>query len=184
MFRVTPKGLAAGAAAIVASGLAWPTQVHAQYYGGYGLGVPQYASTSYGNSGCVTQSPSYGSWTGSAYSSPLPAGGTGYGYPGLSGPGGYSPAQRQGFLEGQRYYETGLAPNHRLSPSEWRGFVAGETRAASTPWQLDPIRQQGYREGQIYWETGSLPNRPLTPAEIQGFRAGERNASVGYGRIY
>ena len=96
----------------------------------------------------------------------------------------YSPARRQGYREGELYYETGIAPNHPLSPNEARGFVAGERRAASTPWQLDPARQQGYREGQYYWETGRAPSRPLSPAEAQGFAAGERRASAGYYRPY
>ena len=90
-----------------------------------------------------------------------------------------SPAQRQGFREGERYWETGIAPNRPLSPAEARGFAAGERRAAQIPWQFDPVRQQGYREGQLYWETGQLPNRPLSPAEVQGFRAGENRAAAG-----
>ena len=90
-----------------------------------------------------------------------------------------SPAQRQGYREGRLYWETGIAPNRPLSPAEARGFVAGERRAASTPWQLDPARQQGYREGRYYWETGIAPNRPLSPAEAQGFQAGENRAAGG-----
>jgi hypothetical protein len=91
----------------------------------------------------------------------------------------YSPARQQGWREGRLYYETGIAPNHPLSPAEARVFVAGERRQASTPWQLDPARQAGYREGQMFWETGRLPNRPLTPAEAQGFNAGARRAASG-----
>ena len=111
-----------------------------------------------------------------------PGGGPGFGYnPNLP----YSPAQQQGYREGLRYYETGVAPNRPLSPAEARGFVAGERRAASMPWQLDPIRQQGYREGQLSTrETGIAPNRPLSPDEAQGFQAGERRAANGYYRPY
>ena len=90
-----------------------------------------------------------------------------------------SPAQQQGWREGQLDYETGIAPNHPLSPAEARGFVAGERREANSPWQLDPARQQGWREGQVYRETGQLPNRPSSPAERQGFLAGERRAAAG-----
>ena len=91
-----------------------------------------------------------------------------------------SPAERQGYREGQLYYETGIAPRRPLSPAEAEGFFRGEQRAAAVPWQLDPARQQGYREGQLYWETGIAPNRPLSPAEAQGFQVGERRASGGY----
>ena len=130
------------------------------------------------------------------YASPVvPYGGGGYTV-GSYGAGGWSsapavayrpypsPAQQQGYREGQLYWETGIAPNRPLSPAESRGFVAGERRAANTPWQVDPARQQGYREGQIYWETGQVPNRPLTPAEAQGFRAGENRAAAGSGYPY
>ena len=110
--------------------------------------------------------------------------GDGNGYGNAIAPGGCyrpqpSPAARQGYWEGQRYWETGIAPNHRLSPAETQGFLAGERRTASTPWQLDPVRQQGYREGLRYWETGIAPRHPLSPAEAQGFEAAERRAATG-----
>jgi hypothetical protein len=109
------------------------------------------------------------------------AGGYGYGGGGYNPALPYSPAQQQGWREGRQFYETGIAPNHRLSPAEARGFVAGESRQANTPWQRDPAKQQGWREGQIYWETGQLPGRPMSPAELQGFVAGERRAASGNG---
>lgn len=156
----------------------------AQYGYGYVQSVAPGYATDGQNIGCAPRSGTYGYWTNGPTLSPPaamfdPYPGSRYGreY-------GHSPARRQGYLEGERYYETGIVPNHPLSPNESRGFAAGERRAASTPWQFDPIRQQGFREGEIYWETGSLPNRPLSPAEIQGFRAGERRAAAGYGRIY
>ena len=45
----------------------------------------------------------------------------------------YSPAQQQDWREGRLYYETGIAPNHPLSPAQARGFVAGERREANSP---------------------------------------------------
>ncbi|WP_435007622.1 hypothetical protein P12x_004888 [Tundrisphaera lichenicola] len=133
----------------------------------------------YGGGGYISGGYSRG-YAGGGYSG-YPGGGRGFGYnPNLP----YSPAQQQGYREGQLYYETGIAPNRPLSPAEARGFVAGERRASATPWQLDPARQQGYREGQLYWETGIAPNRPLSPAEAQGFQAGERRAANGYYRPY
>ena len=90
----------------------------------------------------------------------------------------YSPAQQQGWHEGQLYYETGIAPNHPLSPAEARGFVAGERREANSPWQLDPAKQQGWRGA------GLLGDRPVAePAAVagraSGFIAGERRAASG-----
>ena len=196
--------------AVVVSGLllvAAPAQ--AQYgYGGYaggGYAAPAYRPATRGISvqvGIGSATPVYQGYQ-AGYRYP-PAGYGGYqagfggyqaGYPsgqvacgavgGGQGYGGYpSPATRQGYREGQLYYETGIAPNRPLSPAEARGFQAGEQRAAATPWQLDPARQQGYREGQYYYETGIAPNRPLSPAEAQGFQAGERRAASGYSNPY
>ncbi len=161
----------------------------AQGYGGYSNYAPSQGGWSVqfggggGGSGYVSQGYSGYQSVGAGY------GGLGYSSGWSSGAGVacqpyYSPAQRQGYREGQYYYETGIAPNRTLSPAEARGFINGERRAASTPWQLDPVRQQGYREGQVYWETGQLPNRPLSPAEAQGFRAGENRAAAGLGYGY
>ena len=160
------------------------------FYGGYpgnATGYPGGASVSVGvgyTPAYVAPSTTYTYGYGSVYGGAYPAvGQVGYGYGGggYIAPRGPSPAARQGYREGEYYYETGIAPNRPLSPAEARGFAAGERRAAATPWQVDPIRQQGYREGQLYWETGLAPNRPLTPAEAQGFQAGERRAAVyGY----
>ena len=150
--------------------------------GGYPAAVPTYGGYSGGTVTGGGYPPGYPG-VGASYGGGIVGGGYAQGYP---GPGvGYanypSPAQRQGYREGRLYYETGIAPDRPLSPAEARGFVAGERRAAATPWQHDPARQQGYREGEVYWETGLTPNRPLSPAEAQGFRAGERRAASGYG---
>ena len=91
----------------------------------------------------------------------------------------YAAARRQGYREGQIYWETGWLPNRAMSPAELQGFYAGEQRAASIPWQYDPVRQRGYREGRLYWGTGLVPRRPMSPAELQGFYAGQRRAAFG-----
>ena len=91
----------------------------------------------------------------------------------------YSPAQQQGWHEGQLYYETGITPNHPLSPAEARGFVAGRAARGELPWQLDPAKQRGWPRGR------SLGDRPVVRTgrcrrpSMQGFIAGERRAASG-----
>ena len=149
-----------------------PAHAQTSFYGGISVGgyAPRTIST-----------PVYGGY--GAYGGGYQAYPSGYGQAYAPVP-RYSPAQRQGYIEGRRYYETGIAPSHPLSRAEARGFVSGEARQARQPWQVDPARQQGYREGQYYWETGLRPNRPLSPAERQGFLNGERQAAGGYYRSW
>ena len=72
---------------------------------------------------------SYGIGTAGGY------GGLGYGLPGYNPNLPWSPAQQQGWREGQVFWETGVLPNHPLSPAETQGFVAGERRAAYGGWR-------------------------------------------------
>jgi hypothetical protein len=62
-------------------------------------------------------------------------GGACYGLPGYNPSLPWSPAQQQGWREGQVFWETGLIPNHPLSPAEAQGFLAGERRAAFGGWR-------------------------------------------------
>lgn len=88
------------------------------------------------------------------------------------------PGTREGYLEGELYWETGVAPRRPLSPAEARGFAAGERRAAERSWVDDPAKQLGWQEAQVFNRTGILPNHRLSPAEMQGFQAAERR--TGY----
>jgi hypothetical protein len=45
-----------------------------------------------------------------------------------------NPAMR-GFVEGERFIATGRAPHHRMSPAELQGFLQGERQAMTyRPW--------------------------------------------------
>ena len=74
--------------------------------------------------------------------------------------------------------QTGIAPNHPLSPAEARGFLAGERRQANIPWQIDPLQQQGCARGRLPGDR-TAPE----PPDVAGQAAGlpRRRAPGGIG---
>jgi len=87
------------------------TSTHAQGFGGYGG-----ASFGHGTDGCRGTYGNVGGGLPDDHPSPP-----------------WSPARRRGWREEQVHAQTGIAPNHPLSPAEARGFLAGERRQANIP---------------------------------------------------